>query len=577
MNNKMDGKGRMGSLPFSPGGILIRVFLIWVIAAILVYPNINMIITIFYKDGRFTLEIFRKFLSSARAIRSMRNSFILAVSTVITVNIVGSLLVFFTEYLEIKGAKILKFGYLSTLVYGGIILCTGYRFVYGENGIVTQGLSALFPIMNRRWFTGYGAVLFIMTFGSTSNHLIFLTNSIRGIDYQTIEAARNLGASPAKIFLTVVLPVLNPTFFAVTILTFIGGLSAVSAPLIVGGVNFQTINPMIIQFAGTPYSRDVAALMSVVLGIATMLLLILFNKFEKKGHYISISKVKSRIVKLKVYNPVLNVFLHFLAYLIFLIYVIPIVLVILFSFTNTTAILSGKLSLSDFTLNNYFTLFTEAGAFQPFGVSLLYSAMAAILVALLTTIVSRIIHKGRNRLNAIFEYGMLVPWLLPSTMIALGLMTSYDSRRLFMFNRVLIGTTAILLIGYIILKIPFSLRMIKAALFGVDKSLEDAAQSLGASSFYTMVKVVLPIILPAVTSVIVLNFNGLLSEYDLTVLLYHPYLKPLGPVIRAANEETASYNALAMSFVYAVLLMLLSSAGLYVIYGKKPNIKSEKK
>jgi iron(III) transport system permease protein len=280
-----------------------------------------------------------------------------------------------------------------------------------------------------------------------------------------------------------------------------------------------------------------------------------------------------KLVKIKINSPVLNYLAHGAAYLLFLIYITPIVLVILFSFSNSFAIMAGTLKAGDLTLANYREFFTSPNAFKPFMVSALYSASAAILVALLVTVVSRVLHRGNSRFSPVFEYGMLIPWMLPSTMIAMGLMTSYDTRRFLMFNQVLIGSIYILLIGYIIVKIPFSLRMIKAAFFSVEKALEEAAQSLGAGSFYTMVRVVLPIILPALLSVIALNFNSMLSEYDLTVFLYHPFMVPLGPVLKATSEEAASLNALAMSFVYAVMLMALSSLTLFLVYGKKPNLK----
>jgi iron(III) transport system permease protein len=557
----------------SPAGITIRIFLVWVIAAFLIYPNINMILGIFYKNGGFNAEIFRKLFSSARAMRAMRNSFILALSMIVTVNITGILLVFFTEYLEIKGAKILKLGYMSTLVYGGIILCTGYKYIYGTRGIITKFLLTFFPQMNPGWFTGYGAVIFIMTFACTSNHIIFLTNAIRGIDYQTIEAAKNLGASPLKIFLDVVFPVLKPTIFAVTILTFLTGLGAMSAPLIVGGTEFQTINPMIISFAQTPYSRDLASLMSVILGAATILFLVLLNRLEKKGNYISVSKVKSGLKKLKISNLPVNILMHILAYFLFLIYVVPIVLVIIYSFSNSDAILSGNLMIKDLTIANYQNLLLSATAYRPLVISIVYSISAAIVAALLTVVVSRILHRSRDKLSPLLEYGMLIPWLLPSTMIAMGLMTAFDRPRLIMFNKVLIGTVYLLLIAYVIAKLPFCLRMIRASFFSVDKSLEEAAQSLGSGPLYAMIRVVFPIILPAVLSVIALSFNGGLAEYDMTAFLYHPLLRPLGPVIRSASDETASLNAQAMAFVYAVLLMIFSSITLYLVYGKKPAIK----
>ncbi|MBA9028448.1 hypothetical protein [Peribacillus huizhouensis] len=59
-------------------------------------------------------------------------------------------------------------------LYGGIILVAGYKFIYGETGFFTQVLMNFFPTMNAKWFTGYLAVVFVMTFASTSNHVLWI-------------------------------------------------------------------------------------------------------------------------------------------------------------------------------------------------------------------------------------------------------------------------------------------------------------------------------------------------------------------------------------------------------------------
>ena len=114
---------------------------------------------------------------------------------IITVNIIGVFLVLVSDYFDIKGAKILKLGYMTTLIYGGVVLVSGYKFVYGETGIMTKTLAAIIPNFNIAWFEGYLAVAFVATFSSTSNHIIFLSNALRKIDYSTVEAAKNMGAS----------------------------------------------------------------------------------------------------------------------------------------------------------------------------------------------------------------------------------------------------------------------------------------------------------------------------------------------------------------------------------------------
>jgi len=167
------------------------------------------------------------------------NSLKLAVCLVVTVNVVGISIVLLTEYFDIKGAKILRLGYMTTLIYSGVALVTGYQFLYDSNGMLTQWLVGVFPGMNKQWFSGFSAVLFTMTFACTSNHALFLRNAIRGIDYNTVEAARNMGAKPFKVLLKVVMPTLLPTLFSLTVMTFITGLCAMSAPTLLG---YNSIN-----------------------------------------------------------------------------------------------------------------------------------------------------------------------------------------------------------------------------------------------------------------------------------------------------------------------------------------------
>ncbi|MBF1726449.1 MAG: iron ABC transporter permease [Streptococcus sp.] len=542
---------------------LIRIGLIWFLVTFIIYPNIDLVLSVFVKDGQFSLDAVNRVLKSPRAIQSIMNSFKLALSLIVTVNVVGLLCVLFTEYFDIKGAKILKLGYMTSLIYGGVVLATGYKFVYGPYGMITRILQNFLPNLDPNWFVGYGAVLFIMTFSGTANHTLFLTNTIRGVDYHTIEAARNMGAKPFTVFRKIVLPTLTPTLFALTIMIFLSGLSAVAAPMIVGGKQFQTINPMIITFAGMGNSRDLAALLAIVLGVATTILLSIMNKIEKGGNYISISKTKAPLKKQKITSKPWNIIAHIVAYALFVVFMLPLIFIVLYSFTDPVAIQIGNLSLANFTLENYHQFFTNSVAFSPFLVSFVYASLAAITATVLAVVFARVVRKHKARFDSLFEYGALLPWLLPNTLLAISLLFTFNQPQPLVFNFILVGTLVILLIGYIIVKIPFSYRMVRAILFSVDDEMEDAARSMGASPFYTMMKVIIPFILPVVLSVIALNFNSLLTDFDLSVFLYHPLAQPLGITIRSAGDETATSNAQALVFVYTIVLMIISSAVLY--------------
>jgi len=546
---------------------LVYAVLLWIIVFYLIIPNVTMIVSIFWQDGAFTMRAFERLFGSDRAVRALRNSFILAPVLSVTVGFVGVSLVLITEYFRIRGAKILRLGYMTTLLYGGIILVSGYRFLYAHDGYITVVMSRIFPNFNTGWFEGFWAVLFVMTFAATGHHMIFIRNAIRSVDFQTIEAAQNMGASSFTIIRRVLLPVLLPSLTAVTLFTFVGGLGAMAAPLLVGGRDFQTINPMMLSFAQMAGSRDLAALMALFLGIASFLLVGVLAWLEKRGHYLSVSKVKTDIVKQRIKNPVLNVLAHIYAYILFVIYVAPVILIILFSFTDSATIARRTLSFDAFTLENYIMVFTRSAAYMPLIISLLYSFIASFSVAALILLVCRLITKYKGKLSTVIEYGLMIPWLLPPTLISLGLVVTFGRPRWYMFNQAITGTMLIMVIGYLILRIPFTLRMTRAAFFAIDDTLEDAAKNLGAKSFYTFFKVILPVILPSVMAVFALNFNFLLQEFELSAFLFHPLTLPLGVAIRQLTEDGAADNT-ALTFVYAVFMMIVSAIVLYLVYGR---------
>lgn len=564
--------------------ILFATITAWFIISFLILPNVNVLRETFIRDGEFSLRSIDKVMQSERSMKAIRNSIILAVTLAFTVNIVGVFIVLVTEYFDIKGANILRIGFMSTLVFGGMILNSGYLYVYGSKGVITNILLNIFPNLNPHWFNGYFAVVFVMTFACTSNYMLFFRNAVNGIDFGTIEAAQNMGANQWIILRKVVLPTLMPTIITLIIMNFQTGLGAMSAPLMVGGSNFQTISPLILTLANRPASRDIAALLSLLLGVSELFLLFILTRNEKKGNFLSISKTKTRIKKQKITNSTANAIVHIISYVLFLIYTLPVLLVILFSFQSGRNIESATITMDGFTVNNYLKILTDSKSYGPFVTSFIYSIISAAAVVIAMLVVVRIVMKYKNKLTEIMEYFFYIPWLLPALMIALGLILTYDRPKAWMFNIVLVGNQWIVPLAYFIVMIPSTLRYLKAAYYSFDQNLEDASKILGASGFTTMFKVILPALLPTALALFALNFNGKLSDYDLSAFLYHPTKPTLGIVIRSNADVSASVDARAINLVYSVILMLISTIVLYVVYGRgtqsaeaRGGIKSKKR
>ena len=577
------------------------VFFAYLFFGFMLLPCLNTLTSIFTVKNAAgetdPLAVIRFFLAGSMS-QYVWNSLKLALCLVITVNVVGISIVLLTEYFDIKGAKILRLGYMTTLIYSGVALVTGYMFLYASDGIITTQLRDAFPNINVNWFTGFNAVLFTMTFACTSNHALFLRNAIRGIDYNTVEAARNMGAKPFKVLWKVVFPTLLPTLFSLTVMTFITGLCAMSAPTLLG---YDSINPEIVRLAGSSVADEAfpqarAALLSIILACFTILLLTILSSYERKGHYLSVSKTKAKLQKQKITNPVANVLAHIYAYVLFVIYMTPVVMIVIFSFQTFSAVRMRKLDLSQWTLVNYFgkqdySYLTSRGTYKVregsisgvfsneatlggIQTSFVMSVVAAALACVIVVVACNYIFKHKKT-GTILEYALLFPWLLPTILICYSYRTFFNSsdvwyvfgQNLYYADRVRI----LIIIAYTVVKLPFSLRMIKAAFYAIDEELEDAARNLGAGPVRTFLKVKLPIILPSVLAVFALNFNALFTEYDMSATFASTYGTTYAMVIQSMCREEGLYgynvNASGRRCASTVFIMLVSGLILYLVYG----------
>lgn len=552
----------------SPLGVVVVVAVLWFSAAFLVLPNVTLLRTTFAPDGRLSLTAFDRLLSSERALRSLLNSVLLAATLAVTVNVVGIFIVLVTGWFRVRARRVLWLGFATTFIYGGIVLAAGYSFIYGRYGFVTNALARTWPELDRDWFSGFVAVVVVMTFATTTNHMLFLSAALASIDHQSIEAARLMGASTLTILRRIVLPALRPMVFAVTVLTFLTGLGALTAPLVLGGEDFQTVAPMILTFARSTSSRDVAALLAVLLGLATIALLAVMNRVERGGTYFAVARVAVPIAPQSFQTRRGAVVVQVLAWALWAVYVFPVLCAVVFSFVDARAIMSGSIGLGDLTIEHWRTVLTSADALGPFVVSVVYSALASLVVVFGLVLVARSLSRWRGWLSAVIEYVLHIPWILPTILIALGLVMTYDQPRLLVVGQVLTGTVVLLGVAYVVVKIPFTLRLLKAAFAAVPDELEDAARILGAGQLTTVRRVVLPLIAPTMAAVTALNFTSLLDDYDAAVFLYHPLFEPLGIAIKQSTEGESNVQSMGITFVYTVLLMLVQGLVLWLVYGR---------
>ena len=165
------------------------------------------------------------------------------------------------------------------------------------------------------------------------------------------------------------------------------------------------------------------------------------------------------------------------------------------------------------------------------------------------------------------EACLLFPWLLPTILICYSFRTFFNGEVWYVLGKNLYyreNVRFLIVMAYTVVKLPFALRMVKAAFYAIDDELEDAARNLGASSLVTFLKVKLPIVLPSVLAVFALNFNALFTEYDMSATFHSSYGKSYAMVIQSmtAEEGRDGYNMNGSGRRCASTVIIMLESGL---------------
>ncbi len=541
----------LGRWPFYAGIAVLG----WAVLTFLYLPLAAVFGEAFWREGAATTDTIVRLMEARNVRESVLNTLWMAGATLVTVNLVGLFQVAVLEFFDIRGSAVLKVAFATPLVFGSVTAIAGYNFVYGQNGAVTHLLAAAFPEMDRDWFRGWPAVLIAHSFLMTHYHFLFLRAAIRRVDFSTVEAARSLGAGPVGALVRVVLPVIAPTVFAVSLLVLLAALTSFAAPAILGGRDFRMLNQMILGL-NSIRRPDMAALLALVLGSVSLLVFMLLRWVEMRGRYAGGAKTPVPMRKIKLKNRWVSMLVHAVAYLLFVIYATPVLLTVAFSFAPSSSIATDVLP-SRLTLENYRSVLFDGSAFAPLANSLTMSVLAVSVVLVLSLFACHLINTRRRLWTGALEFSLFIPWVLPSSLVAIGLIIAFDNANLLVGGQVLLGSYAILPIAYGILIVPMMVRLIGAAMVGLDRTLDDAARSLGAAPLYRFRRITLPLLAPVLILVSAMGFNDVVNEYTVSAFLYNTNNTPLGIAIAQTTTSTDPEQT-AKSLVYVTLVMAFS-------------------
>ena len=175
----------------------------------------------------------------------------------------------------------------------------------------------------------------------------------------------------------------------------------------------------------------------------------------------------------------------------------------------------------------------------------------------------------------ILEYCLLFPWLLPTILICYSYRTYFNADVIWYVGNVNLyyaeHVRILIVLAYTVVKLPFSLRMIKASFYAIDEELEDAARNMGASGLTTFLRVKLPDHPAERAGGVRAELQRAFTEYDMSATFASSYGTSYAMVIQAMCAEEGLYgynvNASGRRCASTVFIMLVSGVILYLVYG----------
>src|SRR5699024_6807777 len=114
----------------------------------------------------------------------------------------------------------------------------------------------------------------------------------------------------------------------------------------------------------------------------------------------------------------------------------------------------------------------------------LYAVIALTFMVVVGILVAYIIVRRRSKFNSFLDTLIMFPYVIPGSVLGITLLVAFNRQPL-----VLSGTAAIIIIAYIIRKLPYTVRSSASILYQIDPSIEEASINLGVSPMKTFFKV----------------------------------------------------------------------------------------
>ncbi len=523
------------------------VVLIAFLTLFILYPLAILLVDSFVGDGGgFSFAVFQRIFAMPNFTTAITNTLKVGFLVGIISTVVGLLFAYVEVYVKVGRVVGGLFKVVSMLpvVSPPFVLSLSMIMLFGKAGLITRFLLGIYD--NNVY--GFWGIVIVQSLTFFPVCYMMLKGLLKNIDPSLEEAARDMGASRSKVFLTVTLPLLLPGLGDAFLVTFIESIADFANPMIIGGSYDTLATTIYLQITGA-YDKAGAAAMAVVLLCITLLMFAVQKYYLEAKTAATLTGKASRgrmlIGDRSVAIP-LTILCGLAAFFVIMMYLcVPI----------GALFPTWGYKFTPLTFKWFGQVFTKYKGLRAFRDSFVLSMVAAPITALLSMIISYLVVKRRFKAKGFIEAVSMLAMAVPGTVLGVGYIRGFSGGLFHTgFLSGIYGSAAILIIVFVVRSLPTGTRSGISALRQIDKSIEESAYDMGADSFKVFMTVTLPLIKDSFLSGLVTAFVRSITAISAIILLVTPQFL----LITVQINEFAEKGSYSIACAFATILIIIT-------------------
>ncbi|WP_372630544.1 ABC transporter permease [Cohnella sp.] len=520
----------------------------------LALPLFTMLFKSFYdgNTGELSLAYFTKFFSKPYYLNALWNSMKVTVCVTLLAALIATPLAYIMSTVKIKGSSAIQILILISSMSAPFIGAYSWILLLGRNGVITRFFKDTLGIAMPDIY-GFTGILLVLTLQMVPLIFMYVSGALKNVDQSLMEAAESMGYKGFAKMRKVLLPLITPTLLAGGLLVFMRSLADFGTPMLIGE-GYKTVPVLIFtEFISEVGGDDgfAAAISVIVVLFATAVFLL--QKFVANRKSYTMSALNPIEAKKK--KGIGNIAAHVVIYLYTLLALMPQLYVMYTSFQKT----SGRIFVPGYSLDSYRQAFDNIG--DVITNTFMLAITAIVIIILLAVLIAYVTVRRRNALTNTLDTFTMFPYIVPGSILGIALLVTFNDKPL-----ILSGTAAIMVIAFVIRRLPYTIRSSAAILHQISGGIEEAAISLGASQMKTFFKITLPMMLAGVVSGAILSWVTIITELSTSIILYTGGTRTMTvaiytEVVRGNYGVAAALSSILTAITVVSLLIFLRMTG----------------